>query len=263
MPVLFEPGLVSTGDSESHATLSPDGRSLLFVKLTPDFAHWTVVTSERADRGWSEPAVAWFSGRWDDADVSFSPDGTTLYFISNRPEDGEGNARADTDLFRIRRRVGGWGPVERIAELSSPGNEWFPNQSANGTLYFGSERREGNFGPAGTADLWRARWLGERFAPPENLGSRINTAGEDIEPWVAPDESYLVFASKGRADSLGSYDRGHQGYGQLLERLRAPGNGLFDVHSIATDALGLASPCPSQSMATSPARGRQLPMEVP
>lgn len=305
-PALFAPGVVSSGDSESHATLSPDGRSLFFVKLTPDFAHWTVVASQRTGRGWSEPAVAWFSGLWDDADVSFSPDGTTLYFISNRPERESGAARPDTDIFRIRRDAGGWGAPERIAELASPGNEWFPNQASGGALYFGSERREGNLGPEGTADLWRARWLGGRFGPPESLGPTINTAGEDIEPWVSPDESCIVFTSKGRPDSLGSYDlyasfrrgdawseprplaggvnspgwefagrfspdgstflfasnrprepfadaaaprRGREGYGQLLERLRSPGNGLFDIYAIDTAALGLDSPCP----ATSPA----------
>lgn len=299
-PSLLAPGVVSTGDSESHPVLSPDGRTLYFVKLSPDFAHWTVVASDRTASGWSQPSVAWFSGRWDDADVSFSPDGSTIFFISNRPDaDGE-PARGDTDIFRMRRKPGGWLPAERIANLASPGNEWFPNQARSGTLYFGSERREGNRGADGTSDLWRTSWLGDHFDPPENLGPVINTEGQDIEPWIAPDESYLVFASKGRPDTLGSYDlyasfqcdgawtpprplgggvnstgwefagrfspdgatfffvsnrtepaaapapvlRGRQGYEQLLDRVRSPGNGLFDIYQVPAFALGLVSPCP-------------------
>jgi dipeptidyl aminopeptidase/acylaminoacyl peptidase len=309
---LVAPGVVSTGDSESHATLSPDGRSLYFVKLTPDFAHWTVVVSERSADGWGEPTLAWFSGGWDDADVSFSPDGNTLFFVSNRPDGENLPARTDTDLFRMRRTptAAGWGAPERIAELSSPGNEWFPTQTSDGTLYFGSERRVGNLGPEGTSDLWRARWLGDRFGEPENLGRVINGEGQEIEPWVAPDESRLVFAAKGRPDSLGSYDlyvsyrcgdawsqprplgpgvnssawefggrfspdgavffftsnhaserfigfhdaseritgpailrREYDSYRGLLERLRSPGNGLFDIYAVETAALGLADPC--------------------
>ncbi len=205
-PALLAPGLVSTGDSESHATLSPDGRTLYWVKLSADFAHWTVVAADRAGDTWGEPAVAWFSGRWDDADVSFSPDGSTIYLVSNRPDREGDPARADTDLFHMRRRSGRWGPAERITELSSPGNEWLPNQAQDGTLYFGSERREGNLGPEGTADLWSAEWLGDHFGPPVSLGPVINTAGQDIEPWIAPDESLLVFAAKGRPDGQGSYD---------------------------------------------------------
>jgi len=294
-PALVAPGMVSTGDSESHPTLSPDGTELFFVKLTPDFSHWTVVVSRRRGESWGEPAVAWFSGRWDDADVSFSPDGSTIWFISNRPDGEAGARRTDTDIFRMRRVGNGWSAPERVRELASPGNEWFPNQAADGTLYFGSERREGNLGPDGTADLYRARWLGDRFAPPENLGPAVNTAGQDIEPWIAPDQSYLVFASKGRTDSR-SYDfyvsrrsgngwseprplgggvnsagwefagrfspdgrtflfasnktlepdastlGGRTGYLRLLDRLRAPGNGLFDIYSVPTESLDLDAP---------------------
>jgi ketosteroid isomerase-like protein len=305
-PEFVAAGLVSTGDSESHATLSPDGRSLYFVKLSPDFTRWTVVVSDRTGESWGEPAVASFSGRWDDADVSFSPDGSTLYFISNRPDGDTGPPRRDHDLFLVRRTADGWGPAERLPGLSSPGNEWFPNQARNGTLYFGSERRDGNLGPDGTSDLWRARWLGDRFGEPENLGPVINTADQEIEPWIAPDESYLVFAAKGRPGSLGSYDfyvsfqcgeswsepqplgggvnspgwdfggrfspdgatfflgsnrtrqpltageplRGRAGYGRLLERLRSPGNGLFDIYAVDSAALGLTSPCASRGERT-------------
>src|SRR5437016_5473388 len=40
----------------------------------------------------------------------------------------------------------------------------------------------------------------------ENLGDSINTAGGEIEPWIAPDESYLIFSGARRADSVGTYD---------------------------------------------------------
>jgi len=205
-PSLLAPGVISSGDSESHATLSPDGRTLYFVKLTPDFAHWTIVVSSQENGGWSAPVVAPFSGRWDDSDLSFSPDGNTIYFVSNRPDEESEPRRGDIDIFRMRRSGDGWDTPQRISELSSPGNEWYPNQTADGTLYFGSERRPGNLGPEGTSDLWRARWLGDHFGEPENLGAVINGNGQEIEPWISPDETTLVFAAKGRPDSLGSYD---------------------------------------------------------
>ena len=34
---LFAPGIISTGDYESHATLTPDGREIYFLKMAPDF----------------------------------------------------------------------------------------------------------------------------------------------------------------------------------------------------------------------------------
>ena len=203
---LVDPGVISTGDSESHATFAPDGNTLYFVKLTPDFAHWTIVVSERTGGHRGPPAIAWFSGRWDDADMSFAPDGNTIYFVSDRPDGDARAARPDTDLFRMRRTATGWSEPERIVELSSPLSEWYPNQARDGTLYFGSERRDGNLGPEGTADLWLARPQGDHFGAPQNLGPVINTAGQDIEPWISADQQTLIYASKGRADTLGSYD---------------------------------------------------------
>ena len=121
-PRLFAPAVVASGDSESHAVLSPDGATLYFLKLTPDFAHWTIVVAQRAESGWSAPVIAPFSGRYDDADVSFSPDGRTLWFVSNRPDRDGDPARADTDLFRMRRVGDGWSAPERIVALASAGS---------------------------------------------------------------------------------------------------------------------------------------------
>jgi len=74
--------------------------------------------------------------------------------------------------------------------------------SANGTLYFGSDRPGGH----GKTDLYRARRAGRQFADPQNLGPVINSAADEYEGCIAPDESYLVFMAAGRPDSLGGGD---------------------------------------------------------
>jgi len=204
---LFAPGLVSTGDDDAHVTFTPDGRRVYFLKNAPDFGHWTIAEVDWTGREWGEPRVAPFSGRWAEGDVSFAPDGRTVYFVSARPVAAGVEARQDTDIWRLRKGDDGeWGEPEHVAELSSPGFEWFPNLTEDGWLYFGSERAEGNLGAAGTSDLWRARLTGDRFEPPENLGPTINTEGQDIEPWISADGRLLIFASNGHADTRGSYD---------------------------------------------------------
>lgn len=204
-PELVAPGVVSTGDDEAHATLSPDGRLLYFLKDAPDFSHWNIVVSTRAGDSWAAPEVAPFSGRYSDADLSFAPGGDLAYFVSNRPVDGGESPRADTEIWRLRRKGETWGDPEHVVELTSEGTEWYPNATADGWLYFGSERRAGNRGPAGTSDLWRARLRRGSFAPPENLGPAVNTPGEDIEPWLSDDGRLMIFASNGRPDTLGAY----------------------------------------------------------
>ena len=44
------------------------------------------------------------------------------------------------------------------------------------------------------------------YSPPENLGDAINSPAHEVEAWIAPDESYLVFSALRRAGGLGGYD---------------------------------------------------------
>lgn len=199
-PQLFEPGVVSTGHDDAHVAFDPQGASLYFIRNTPDFAHWTILSAERTDHGWGNVELAPFSGRWSDADVFITKDGERLFFISTRPVDGV--TREDSDIWMMRRAGERWGEPQHIAELSSPGYEWFPTLTDNGDIYFGSEREGG----LGKSDIWRARWLGDYFSEPENLGPLINSPDQEIEPLIAPDESWMIFAARGREPSAGAYD---------------------------------------------------------
>jgi Tol biopolymer transport system component len=38
------------------------------------------------------------------------------------------------------------------------------------------------------------------------LGDSINTPAGEVEPWIAPDESYLIFSGRGRKDGVGGFD---------------------------------------------------------
>jgi hypothetical protein len=200
-PVLFAEGVVSTGFDDAHVTFTPDGRTMYFVRSTPDFAHWTILVSRLEGGRWSPPQVAPFSGRWSDADVFVTRDGRRLFFVSNRPVKGT-EARPDTELWVMERTGAGWGPPRHLAELASPGDEWFPVLTEDGTLYFGSDRP----GSRGKTDLWRARWVGDRFGPAENLGAPINGPEQEIEGYVFPDGRTLLLAAKGRPGSAGEYD---------------------------------------------------------
>jgi hypothetical protein len=203
---LFAAGVISTGDDDAHVTFSADGRHVYFLKNWPDFGHWTIAVVVWNGTGWGEPRVAPFSGRWAEGDLSFAPDGESAYFVSTRPTVEGGAARTDTEIWRLHRAADGWGRPEHVPELSGDGFEWYPNMTADGWLYFGSERAEGNLGAPGTSDLWRARLQAGHFAAPENMGPVLNTAGQDIEPWISADGRLLFFASNGRKDTRGSYD---------------------------------------------------------
>lgn len=199
-PTLLAPGVVSTGDDESHPTLSADGTRLYFLKNTPDFTFWTIAVTRWNGDGWSRPETVPFSGRYADADLAFAPDGSSAWFVSRRPVAGV--PRTDTEIWRIPLGADGWGEPEHVAVLSSPADEWLPTVTADGTVYFGSARAGG----LGGHDIWRARRVGDHYQPPENLGAPVNSPGEEIEAYVDPQGRTLVLAARGRGDGLGAYD---------------------------------------------------------
>ncbi|TFG74501.1 MAG: hypothetical protein E4H23_11925 [Chrysiogenales bacterium] len=50
-------------------------------------------------------------------------------------------------------------------------------------------------GGLGKGDIYISRFENDQYAEPENLGSAINNEHFDMDPFIAPDESYLIFSS--------------------------------------------------------------------
>jgi Tol biopolymer transport system component len=202
-PELFAPDVVSTGADELNAVFSPDGKEFLFTVKTPDRVRHTLMFVERHGDYWSEPRVLAFSGRYSDADPAYAPDGNRLYFISMRPREGEGPPREDWDIWAVERTETGWGePWNLGAPVNTDSQEVYPSVAADGTLYFSS----GRTGGLGKNDIYRSRLVDGSFSEPENPGATINTEHSEGDLFIAPDESYIVFVSSGRPDSLGHGD---------------------------------------------------------
>ena len=205
-PTLFLPGVISTGNYEAVPQFSPDGKIFYFAKGTPDFNFWTIVFS-RFERGkWTEPQVAPFSGQYSDADEFITTDSKRMFFISRRPtgHDSSPNPARKYDIWVMDRLVNGdWGEAKDVgAPVNSEASEFFPTLTKDGTLYFGSGRKGGE----GGMDLYRSRLVNGKYQEPENLGASINTTADEYEPFIAPDESFLIFMAAGRPDGLGGYD---------------------------------------------------------
>jgi Tol biopolymer transport system component len=200
-PTIFAEGIISTGDFDSHPAFTPDGKTLYFVRSTPNFNHWTILVSQFENGKWNTPEVAPFSGQYSDADPFITADGSRFFFISNRPVPGK--SKPDLDIWVMKKTGTGWGEPENVGPpINSPGSEWYPTVAANGTIYFGSDREGGK----GRTDIYRSRFVDGKYLDEENFGDSINTQFNEFEPFIAPDESFMIFMAGGRSDGLGGFD---------------------------------------------------------
>jgi hypothetical protein len=200
-PVIFGEGVISTTEDELNATFTADGKTIYFSKNSPGNGQGVIVVSSYKNGKWSEPSVASFSGQYSDYDPYFSPDGNKLFYISNRPLSGT-KPKRDYDIWFVEKTPDGWGAPQNLgAPINTEADEFYPSVAADNTLYFSTVRQGGK----GSFDLYASKLLDGKYTELQNLGD-ANSRGAEIDSYVAPDQSYIIFASYGRPDSLGGGD---------------------------------------------------------
>jgi hypothetical protein len=201
---IVEPGKLSLPELEEYRlSFSPDGNTAFFARgelLFPFSRQATIYLSRRVDGAWSEPEVAPFSGTYPDLDPVVSSDGSLLYFSSIRPV--AGMERNDVDLWVVSIEGNGFGEPQNLgADVNSPADELYPSVTTDGDIYFASDRNDG----LGSFDLWRTL-RSQGATQPENLGSALNGAGFEFNPWVSAHGELLLFTKLGAAGGYGLGD---------------------------------------------------------
>lgn len=199
-PTLFAPGLVSTSLNERDAALSPDGLTFVWSIWSGSFG--SIVFTQLESGVWTTPRMAPFSGQYSDLEPSFNPDGTRLFFASNRPREGMGEPK-DYDIWFVELHGGEWGEPQNLGRpVNSEANEFYPSITADGTIYFTAQIP----GSLGGEDIFRSQRRATTYDIPENLGPAVNSSREEFNACVSPDESILLFSSFGRDDAQGGGD---------------------------------------------------------
>jgi hypothetical protein len=182
-PEIFAPGVVSEAGYRLHGSpaFSPDFAQVCWPVIPP-----AIVSTSFRDGVWTEPEPLELDVAGAQAPF-FARDGSRLYFQGVR-SDGYGS----TDIWYLPRTDGSWGdPVNIGPPVNTATMQSQPCMTAGGVLYFTGALE----GVGLERGIYRARPSLEGLAEPEPLNSSINTEFIDYCPWVAPDESYLLFAS--------------------------------------------------------------------
>lgn len=209
-PQRWAPAGIASDQYESSPAFSPDGRELYFMRSTPQFSQWRILQSRCGKQGWSKPQPVPFAATAPalDADPFVSFDGKRLYFVSTRQNHDGGD---QLDIWQVQRRSdGGWGEPQRLPEpVNSPGSELMPRETADGRLYFGSDRPGG----LGQGDIYLATPQPDGGWTVSNLGAPVNTPGFEYEADVSrAGDSLVVVADRGTRSHLYHYRRGPRGW---------------------------------------------------
>jgi hypothetical protein len=202
-PEVFAPGVVSSyATIHGIVTFSPTGQEVFWSVIDPAKRGSSLLQMKLEEGRWSSPGPPSFASEASDDVPFFSPDGKTLFFLSDRPVE-EGGGRTKENIWFVGRGQDSWTAPGLV---QSPANEmdlhWQFSVSNDGALYFASS----DGGGLGLNDIYRSELIDGVYQEPENLGAAINSEYADFAPFVAPDESYLIFTSVGRPDGLGGSD---------------------------------------------------------
>ena len=177
-PQVFAPGIVSTEHRDHNAFFAPDMQSFYLTRKDNDDDKWSLIEFKLKNNRWYESVVGPRVGR-----PLMAPDDQTMHLGKHYME----------------RTESAWSEVKSLGPLFDR-DDWGIMRltaSAQGTYIFDDYK---------SGDVIRISTLknGKRQAPTE-LGPEINTGKYNAHPFLAADESYLIWDGQ-RASGFGDSD---------------------------------------------------------
>lgn len=237
---------INTDGHDASIALSADGSELFIYK--DDGAGDIYYCKQRSDGSWSKPLPiegSVNSRSFYENAAAVSPDGTTLFFASNR-EGGYGGL----DLYMVQMNDKGfWGKPTNLGDvINTPEDDEGPFMDFDGvTLYFSSRAHKG----MGGYDIFKTVFDSTRnqWIEPINMGYPINSADDDIYFVLSGDGSHGYYASS-KDEGVGEKDiymitmPPREDRNALIEKMQAMNLDVPEIVSTPTTAVAAAGVVP-------------------
>jgi len=186
-PVIFAPGLVTNRNTtDRDICFTSDLKTLYFTK------DWKIKEIKQGEKGWIEPKNL-FSGKYLEAEGFLSPDEKKIFFISRRPV-GQSAGPESWEIWTSLKTAAGWNTPQLLGDPFK--GCYYTTFTRDYVMYYTGK---GN-------DIYYSRFLKGSFGKPVKLSNAVNTAKDEYNSFIAPDETYLIFSSMGLKDHYGGGD---------------------------------------------------------
>lgn len=179
IPIRFAKGVVSTSNYEYGGVFSPDMKSFYFIANGGQYAHPTFVVFQDKNNGWEKSEISSGIGQ-----PTFSPNGKIMHLGKRYLE------LNDTMWSELKTLEAPFKNI-RIMRLS---------ESIDGTYFFDTYDEENPEFP-----IRYSRKIDGKYENPKVLGKAINSGRQLNHPFIAPDESYLIWDAI-KAEGYGDSD---------------------------------------------------------
>ncbi|MBW7891622.1 MAG: PD40 domain-containing protein [Chitinophagaceae bacterium] len=232
---------INSADLEYYPSVTIDGKTLVFTRRV-NGRNEDFFVSENRDGSWSKARGidGDINSNFNEGAQNISQDGQWLVFTGCNFPEGLGSC----DLFFSHKTKKGWSVPENMGErINTEFWESSPSLSPDKReLYFSSDRPGGY----GGKDIYVSRHMPDgRWSKPENLGPKINTAGDESCPFIHADNQTMYFTSNGLmgygGDDLFLARKKSDGSWDYVENLGYPINTIENEGSLIVAADGITA----------------------
>jgi CubicO group peptidase (beta-lactamase class C family) len=172
IPEVFAPGIVSTEHRDYSGFFSPDMQEFYFTRKNNEDGQWSLIKYSSEQGEWRQSSVTPRVGR-----PILSPDGKIMHLGT-----------------RFKTRVGdGWSETENLGAPYDDIQVMRLMSSANGTYVLDEAKSDGK------GQLRYARIIDGKREAPTPFGPEVNAGRWNAHPYIAPDESYLIWDGERRS----------------------------------------------------------------
>ncbi len=202
-PKVFAPDIISTTEGYEFGSVFSKKADKFYYAVRLD-EEWNaeILYTELKSGKWTKPEKLFPNDTFSCNDPFLSFDEKRLYFMSDKKtKENIGKS----DLWYIENKDNKWSELINLEKpINSITNEFYISITKNGTIYFSTNIHSSDI-KGWDYDIYKSEIVNNKYTKPVRLSKLINSEYFEVDAFVSPDETYMIFCST-REEGYGEGD---------------------------------------------------------